>query len=214
MASIVLFNTTGRTWPKLMRHSNMKMLSFFGLMKSLMVSSSAKRILNRIGVSLLQRLRKVGPLSGVPNKLFSQGSFVVVTWNARALLNQNISLRRKKRRFLESELKRSAVTCLQEVHGFREEFDATFDKHDSSMWQFFSPGSSRADGGISTHLSHRFFDKDIQPSYLELVPGRISRTLATSVKGLLGGDTAKAHATDFAIWNFHNFNISGDDFER
>lgn len=121
----------------------------------------------------------------------------VVTWNARALLHNDLELARGKERRLNYCAGLADAIVVQETHGGRDDLEACGRRYSATHVAFVSPGPHRGTAALLTLVSHALFDAHVATEVSEVVPGRVLR-----VKIMYHGGTL------LSLYNIHNYGIN------
>eukprot|EP00973_Karenia_brevis_P076739 10659472-Karenia_brevis.AAC.1 len=140
---------------------------------------------------------------GVPSHIWCAADsrqLSLCSWNARALLHQDVEARQRKKHVLVGLVKSTQFLLVQEVHGDMEaarHFLATFRKTHRCFCDF---NESHAAGGLVTMVPIKFDANKLQePSTTSFSDGRILRVAYVVQQGRV------------IIWNLHIYDIGAEE---
>ena len=122
------------------------------------------------------------------------------TWNARSLFPRRTESRKRKLKFLLSELLPSAdLVCVQEVRG-DDVLNAVALRHLERSWHvFLDHHPTRRKGGLLT-LARKSAFPSAEPTYSSCAVGRIGHLALSSPSAC------------WVVWNVHNYGLAMQEF--
>ncbi|CAK0811032.1 unnamed protein product [Prorocentrum cordatum] len=136
------------------------------------------------------------------------------TWNARALLCNNMTQRRRKTQCMVEALRATSALALQEVHGSHAELQhAVHLAHIEAA--IFSSIPERGTGGVAIivpGLPQSVAADESRFTHTEMVPGRVQRLL---IKTVTEAEAAQGSLPNMVvIYNVHNFRLTAQEVDK